>query len=562
MEMVPQAIFRAIRSRPPLTADEAMRSSAMHATARPEPALSRPIHARRSHKKTRTGCHVCKIRRVKCDETKPACTRCTSTGRSCEYYPVLVPPANKSQSPPHWQSYPAHDGLSLYCVTWEIPGDDAERRSLCYMRERAIYDISGYFESEFWDRLVLQISYTEPAVRHALLGLSSLCETYESQGFKDDQDKRVQFALQHYNKAVGLLANSLSARQPRLEVVLASCLIFVWFEFMRNDLDAGLRHFKGGLMILDSFRQPNKPDTSSSQMIDESLLRSFSRLKIHAAIYGSPSFEFVTEGDESIRRGVPASFSSIEGARESLHTLLDTVTRFLRGIGDPNFLATTQTPPLGLSPHALEATCESLLCQLRSWHRAIKNSPASIFESQNPRHTAAMCHLHMCHKTVTILLETLFTQSQMIYDRYDSCFDRILTLAEQLIQNSQHMGRIIFFDMGVMAPLFYVVLKCRNLDLRRKGLSLLRLAPCREGMWYREDTIAYAEWKIGIEERGRGQLSEAEALPESARVSNEHLKEVIIGGRQKTVVSFQCQGPDGVEYGQDVTDLNTRMGQL
>ncbi|KAH6687224.1 hypothetical protein F5X68DRAFT_231702 [Plectosphaerella plurivora] len=322
MEMGARAIPRDIRSRPPLTADEAMHGAC------------RPFHPRRSHNKTR---------------------------RTCEFYPTPATTANKNKSAPI--------GLSLYRVTWDIAGDDAERRSLCYMRERAIYDISGYFESDFWDRLVLQISYTEPVVRHALLGLSSLCETYESQGSKDDQDKRVQFALQHYNKAVGLLADSLAASsQPQLEV--------------------------------------------------------------------------------------------------------------------------------------------------------------------------------------------------MIYDRYDSYFDQILTLAEQLIRNSQQMGRIIFFDMGVMAPLFYVVLKCRNLALRRKALSLLRLAPCREGMWYRQDTIEYAEWKIGTEERGRGQLSEAEALPQKARVYNEHMTGVMTEGRQKTVVSFQWDGPDGVEYGQDITDLSTRMGQL
>ena len=173
-----------------------------------------------------------------------------------------------------------------------------------------------------------------------------------------------------------------------------------------------------------------------------------------------------------------------------------------------------------------------------------------------------MCLLRVYHKTVTILLETLFTQSQMIYDRYDSCFDEILTLARCLIRNSQHMGRIIFFDMGVMAPLFYVVLKCRNLTLRRKALSLLEMAPCREGMWYRQDAIEYAEWKIGIEERGRGQLLESETLPEEARISHEQMKEVFIDGRKRTVVSFKWRSMDGIESGEDVTDLNTRMGQL
>lgn len=51
---------------------------------------------RKAHNKVRTGCLTCKIRRKKCDETWPACTRCTSTGRKCDGYatPISQPAAN------------------------------------------------------------------------------------------------------------------------------------------------------------------------------------------------------------------------------------------------------------------------------------------------------------------------------------------------------------------------------------------------------------------------------------------------------------------------------------
>lgn len=510
-----------------------------------------------------------RIRRVKCDETKPACTRCTSTGRKCEGYPALTPspPSRDSRSPAAQSpdlALATLRSLSVYRVSSEIPGDNAERRSFYYLRERAVYDISGYFESEFWDRLVLQIGHTEPSVRHALLALSSLCETYESQDLMDDHSQfRLQFALQHYNKAVRLVAEYLSTLQPRLDVILTSCLVFAWLEIMRNDFDAGLRHLNSGLRILDDFQQPNKSPALRSQRVDVSLIYLFSRLKTQATVYRRQTSESVPEGHEEIRKAVPASFSSIEQARNSLHTLLDTVFRFIRQIGNPNILESTTSsdPPPDLL--SLGATCRSCLNQFQNWQRSIKNSPASIFQSLDPRQTAAMCLLHMYHKTLTIFLETLFTRSQMIYDQYDSSFDQVITLAEQLINNnSQYMSLIIFFDMGVMAPLLYIILKCRNLALRRKALLLLKLAPCREGMWYRQDIIEYAEWKICIEERGREQLSEAEVLPEEARVWNEHMREVTIDGRQKTVVSFQRRSKGCIEYSEDITDLNIRVGQL
>ncbi|TGO10582.1 hypothetical protein BTUL_0131g00230 [Botrytis tulipae] len=39
-----------------------------------------------SHAKLKTGCNTCKARRVKCDETKPACMRCQKFGRVCDGY--------------------------------------------------------------------------------------------------------------------------------------------------------------------------------------------------------------------------------------------------------------------------------------------------------------------------------------------------------------------------------------------------------------------------------------------------------------------------------------------
>ncbi|KAI0205092.1 hypothetical protein F4808DRAFT_273009 [Astrocystis sublimbata] len=49
----------------------------------------RPNPSRRPHSKSRTGCRVCKSRRVKCDETRPSCRRCQTHGVRCEFdYPI------------------------------------------------------------------------------------------------------------------------------------------------------------------------------------------------------------------------------------------------------------------------------------------------------------------------------------------------------------------------------------------------------------------------------------------------------------------------------------------
>lgn len=42
----------------------------------------------KSKRKTKGGCRTCKIRKVKCDEGRPCCHRCQSTGRICEGYGI------------------------------------------------------------------------------------------------------------------------------------------------------------------------------------------------------------------------------------------------------------------------------------------------------------------------------------------------------------------------------------------------------------------------------------------------------------------------------------------
>lgn len=44
---------------------------------------------RRTHRKSRSGCRNCRLRRVKCDEKRPLCDRCTDFGVSCNYDPTV-----------------------------------------------------------------------------------------------------------------------------------------------------------------------------------------------------------------------------------------------------------------------------------------------------------------------------------------------------------------------------------------------------------------------------------------------------------------------------------------
>lgn len=71
----------------------------------------KPYHAKRPHRKSRLGCHNCKLRRVKCDEAKPSCRNCTLRKVTCAYPSSSHPPPQQPGTGPALASSPP-SGLS------------------------------------------------------------------------------------------------------------------------------------------------------------------------------------------------------------------------------------------------------------------------------------------------------------------------------------------------------------------------------------------------------------------------------------------------------------------
>lgn len=169
-------------------------------------------------------------RRVKCDEAKPHCQRCTSTGRRCDGYGTPNPPLSSHRDLTTLSSAPALVRSS---------GNARESRSFQYFYERTVPSLAGYCGSEFWNRLVLQVSQHEKSVWHALIALGSLHENFENDrqipGLRFSRRGQDSFAVQEYNSAIrALLGRSNPAgmlpANLAVDVCLVSCILFACFE--------------------------------------------------------------------------------------------------------------------------------------------------------------------------------------------------------------------------------------------------------------------------------------------------------------------------------------------
>jgi hypothetical protein len=122
-----------------------------------------------------------RIRRVKCDETKPACQRCLSTGRACDGYGVW---AGWNRYTSSTNSNPNIRGpKSLTYHNMPVPLNGSTKEELVYFDffcRRTALKLPGVFESTFWEHLIFQASSSEPAVLHAVIALASAHRSEET----------------------------------------------------------------------------------------------------------------------------------------------------------------------------------------------------------------------------------------------------------------------------------------------------------------------------------------------------------------------------------------------
>jgi hypothetical protein len=173
---------------------------------------------------------------VKCDEQRPACQKCLSTGRKCEGYNnnrewivVVAPPL------------PITDGFE----------DDRSRRHFDYFRTQAVYELSWFFNGGYWGRLVLQESHNSAAVRHAVVALACSHEDFKEISQAAAQAPQYAYAAQQYSKAIRNLIKETSddAHESRLKALVCG-LLFISIETLRGNNTAALNHLEGCLKIV------------------------------------------------------------------------------------------------------------------------------------------------------------------------------------------------------------------------------------------------------------------------------------------------------------------------
>ncbi|KAM0393234.1 hypothetical protein ACHAPZ_010481 [Fusarium culmorum] len=146
-----------------------------------------PIRQRKAHKKSRLGCKNCKLRSVKCDESKPSCKRCKSSGFVCSFTetsPSSFQLAHVNAGPVFSvidrSLGPINPGLRVPVVKpvkggmGEIVLDDFALKALERFRKRTVFSVGTKKSRRVYSEGAFILGLKHPFLMHVFIALAYL----------------------------------------------------------------------------------------------------------------------------------------------------------------------------------------------------------------------------------------------------------------------------------------------------------------------------------------------------------------------------------------------------
>lgn len=479
-----------------------------------------------------------RIRRIKCDEGKPSCLKCTSTGRKCDGYsvkPILSKDA-PAKPPTDDQLVQARSLIIPNELYLGVDGTYQERRGFQFFLTHTWPQLSVAIgesspgTSYFCNSLIFQASHVDSAIRHAIVATGSLDERFQINKVltsdNEDANRQHDFACSQYCKAIGNLRRTLSNEtEQSTEIILMTCFIFIIFEFLQGNDAGALTHLKSGLEILSRLNleeiEPDRtrPDSTYSLLPRSRIgdfrlyaMELFTILDRTACVWLAERFVgTISDIPESLEYGslVKEGFHNVDEADKYLTRIFWQLRRTLpaRGVfrGKP-------VAPSGTCLTALPLQ-EVFLTSLHSWSCAMEVFLTRSFKTVSVEDSYRSTLLQIGHTVATLMLTaSCIANEDDFYAASDSSFEYIVSTTASLLRPVNVMfnrkvfrdaSQIFSFTEGTIQPLYFTALKCTNLMIRQNALALLTTSPWREGAWDSAAMARIARRKIKLRDEKR-----------------------------------------------------------
>ena len=405
-----------------------------------------------------------------------------------------------------------------------FPYDEVEGRYYRLFHEKLAFDLSGYFETLFWTRLIPQQCYHEPAIRDAILALSALYKSAMNSKTNtvNLDDEHVKFALAKQSHAISSVRKTLSSGQPQIRLALVGSLLFSCFESFHGDWETATQQVYSGLNLLKRLSEDERRNATNGLAdigLEAGLTLRRLELQIFSFLAMNPMLEnsFNDMNLDEIKLDMPDQFTTFHEAFEAATSLAVSILRHSR--------ASARCGDGSGSRDALEQQQQCLQEQIYRWNKAYE--PVFLEVCQNPigREYLGVLQLRICVWKCEMMIATSMSNTEVVYDSFTAQFQRITHFSRHLLRKDHEVRELVGprlqYGMGLIMALFYTATKCRVLSVRREAIAILREWPSTNGIWHSLQAAKVAEWIAGIEEEGRNGL---EFIPKEYRVKLQGLK--------------------------------------
>ncbi|KAM0236953.1 hypothetical protein ACHAP5_009240 [Fusarium lateritium] len=489
------------------------------------------------------------VRRVKCDEARPACLRCTSTGRKCDGYQPNAP-STPSTSPQSTTSASSPTSvISTYTTT-------TEARSFQFFIEKTLVNFQTFFPDDLWSIRVLQVAQSADGIKHAVVALAYYHELYLTH--QQWLQLESTHALKHYNLAIKELLAPLSDDSSQGHIPILSCLIFIsievdstklnliyanQFKLLQGKTDSAIVLFKYGCRMIQHLKTLSTARDAGGQAYSDvedtfSLVQaSFKRIAVQILTLMGDADPTLWEafhgtfGNAPVRDDAP--FASLADAREALLGLLvEQATPGLKGKSIHDIM--THSAKLEQWGRSYDA----LLAEYNRIGKMLKD---------NEKRAIALLQLHRKYLEINVAKYVHGQGDPCFWDSFTKEFDEIVNFAataagldEDYTQRnwSTDSTPIAYFhlDLGFSSVLIAVIARCRDPFVRRKAIAVMLADRVQEGAFNVSQSARVAARVMELEEARSGEVKCSSDIPVEARVRT--IRVQLLGSETRVVYGF------------------------
>lgn len=452
--------------------------------------------------------------------------------------------------------------------------DAIEHNYFDFFCNNTALDLSGYFDTDIWNRLVLQICSEEPFARQAVVAIGALTKSTDvvadivNPETLEAARSHYEYALQQYGKAVRLMQDiSRQDKDTRFRNTLVSALLTTCFESCIGNQENAMAQAQAGVELLAAYQvEPRLRDKYTFP--DKDLVSTFARLDSQILMFKdtrapsskSRSWNPVTHSLSPSLQELPSVFDSVKEARIHWDHIVE-VAMLWRAASHPSGFSTLDFGENNVRESLWKA--DTIAQKIRHELQLYTASTEQWFQSFQPVFERAQAQkdskdflgasiLMIKYLSSRVALLGSLQESNPYEDKLLPDYISIVKLAGNLLKGgSRNLSRgkpIFIFDDSLVAGLFLVATRCRERTVRRQAIDLLQRYPRREGLWDSLMAVKVATWFMEAEEEGL----EGDYIPPSARMKIVK-NEFVLSERKAVVRCSKIADVDGVDVLPEVT---------